>query len=182
MAGQPLVLRTLQPGELERRAAEIGDIFNEAWERNWGHVPLSPRQFRYFIQELKPLLRPELVNLVLDGERVVAFGIAIPDINPLIQQLNGRWSLLDRLRLLYAARFGPLRQVRALVLGVRQPYQGRRLHYAIILRTYLYLARETPCEVCDLSLVPENLWPWVKTIESFGGRPYKTFRVLEREI
>jgi len=182
MTRQSLVLRTLQPGELDRRAEEVGELFNEAWSPNWGHVPLSPGQFRDLLQELKPLLRLELVNLVLDGDRLVAFGIAIPDLNPLIQQLNGRLRLWGRLRLLYAAKYGPLRKVRALVLGVRQPYQRRRLHYAMILRTYLYLVRQTPCEACDLSLIPENLWPGVKSIESFGGRRYKTFRVFEKGI
>ena len=121
-------------------------------------------QFDKLFQELKPLLRPELVNLVLDGERLVAFSITIPDLNPMIQTLNGRLSLWDKLRLLYAGRFGPLKKIRSMVLGVRQPYQRRRLHHAMIIHTFLYMLRHTPCEACDLSLVPESLWPWVKDL------------------
>ncbi len=182
MDNQPLVLRTLKPGELRRRADEVYELFNEAWEPNWGHVPLSRSQFKHLFKELRPLIRPELCNLVLDGDRLVAFSITVPDLNPLVKELNGRLSLWGRLKLLYAARFAPLRKTRAMVLGVHQPYQTRRLHYAMVINTYLYLVRHTPCEVCDLSLIPENLISYLKALKSLGARPYKTFRVYGRDI
>jgi hypothetical protein len=182
MGKQPLVLRTLRRGELNHRAAEVYDLFNEAWSPNWGHVPLSQGQFDKLFQELQPLLRPELVNLVLDGDHLVAFSITIPDLNPLVRRLNGRFSLWDQLRLLYAAKFGPLKKARALVLGVHQPYQARRLHYAMVLKTYLHILRNTPCEACDLSLVPENLRSYLKALKSLGAQHYKTFRVFEKAI
>ncbi len=182
MESQPLVLRTLQRGELRRRAAEVYELFNEAWEPNWGHVPLSRRQFDDLFRELRPLIRPKLCNLVLDGDRLVAFSITVPDLNPLVQKLNGRLSLLGKLRLLYAARFGPLRKARGLVLGVHQPYQARRLHYAMVINTCLYILRHTPCEVCDLSLVPENLITYLKALKNLGAEQYKTFRVYGRDL
>jgi hypothetical protein len=182
LQGQPLVLRTLRRGEMRRRAQEVYELFNEAWEPNWGHVPLSRRQFDNLFRELAPLIRPELVNLILHDDRVVAFSITVPDLNPVVQELNGRLTPWGRLRLWYAARFAPLRKVRALVLGVHQPYQGKRLHYALVLNTYLHLLRHTPCEACDLSLIPENLTSYLKALKSLGAKHYKTFRVVGREI
>lgn len=182
MRGQSLTFTTYHPRELDRRAEEVYGIFNEAWSRNWGHVPVTRRQFQGVLKDLKPLLRPELVNLIMDGDRLVAFGIAVPDLNPLVKKLNGRLTFWGRLRLLYEAKYKPVRKVRALVLGVTQPYQHRHLHQAMMLKTYLYLVRHTPCEMCDLSLIPENLGHYIKTIEAFGARRYKTFRVLERDI
>ena len=69
LQGQSLTFTTFRPQDLERRAEEVYALFNEAWHRNWGHVPLTDRQFKTFFHELKPLLRPELVNLMLDGDR-----------------------------------------------------------------------------------------------------------------
>ena len=182
LRGQNLVLRTLLPGELTRRADEIYELFNEAWSRNWGHVPLTRRQFQDFLDQIKLLLRPQLVNLVLDHDRLVGFGICLPDINPLIQKLNGRLSLWGKLRLLYEAKYRPIHKLRALVIGVSQPYQRRKLHNAIILFCHMYLIRHHPCEIVDFSLIPENLRHWIKVLLAYGIQRYKVFRVFEREI
>ena len=182
LQGQSLTFTTFRPRDLEKRAEEVYTLFNEAWHRNWGHVPLTDRQFKTFFHELKPLLRPELVNLMLDGDRLVAFNIAIPDINPFIKKLNGRLTWWGKLRLWYEARFRPFQKARGLVLGVLQPYQNRRLHHALIIRTYVNIVKRTPCQECDLSLIPENLGPYIKALEFYGARHYKTFRVLKREI
>jgi hypothetical protein len=181
---QRVVIRNLIPGELLPRAEELYRLFNEAWEVNWGHVPLTRRQFDHMMHEVKPLLRPQLVHLVLDRDRLVGFGISIPDLNPLVQKLNGRLTLWGKLRLLYAAKFGPICKVRALVVGISQAYQTRRLHHALILRSYIHLVRDTPCEMADFSLLPADSRHrvYIKVFESFGAQRYKVFRVFEREI
>lgn len=182
LQGQNLNFTTFRHQDLAKRAKEVRALFNEAWTRNWGHVPLTNRQFDTFFHELKPLLRPELVNLLMDGDRLVAFNITIPDVNPLIQKFNGRLNWWNKLRLWQAAKYRPFQKARGLVLGVLQPYQNRRLHHALIIRTTLNIVKQTPCQVCDLSLIPENLGPYLKVLKFFGARHYKTFRVLQREI
>lgn len=182
LSSQKVRLAAYNPGELKRRAEEVFHLFNEAWSVNWGHVPLTRRQFDHLLHEIKPLLRPELAQLLLDGDRLVGFGIVVPDLNPLVQKFNGRFNLVDKLRLLYAAKFGPVRKVRALVIGIAQPYQLKKLNYAIFLRTYINVVKHMSCEFADFSLIPENLRHWIKVIKAFGGQQYKTFRVFEREI
>lgn len=181
LQGQGMVFTKYHPKELERRAEEVYNLFNEAWSRNWGHIPVTDRQFRKLFHDLKPLLRPELINLILDGDRLVAFGIAIPDINPLVKELNGRLTWVGKLRLWYEARLKAYKKARGLILGVLQSYQNRRLHHALIIRTYLDIVQKSPCEIFDLSLIPENLGPYIKALEFYGARRYKTFRSLNEK-
>ena len=141
---QKVTLAPYNPRELARRAEEVFDLFNEAWSVNWGHVPLTRRQFDHLLHEVKPLLRPGLVNMLLDGDKLVGFGIVLPDLNPVVQKFNGRLSLWGKLRLLYAAKFAPVRKVRAMVIGIAQPYQLKKLNYALILQTYLYTDQTHP--------------------------------------
>jgi GNAT superfamily N-acetyltransferase len=182
MARAGLTFTTYHPREMTRQAEEAYALFNEAWSPNWGHVPVTRRQFQSAMTDLKPILRPDLVNLILDQGRLVAFSIVVPDLNPLIQKLDGRLTLWGKLRLLYEGKYKPVRKVRALMLGVHQPYQRRGLHVAMILRTYLYLMRHTPWEMADLSLIPENLRHYMMAFQTLGAQRYKTFRVLEKEI
>jgi len=180
--GQDIEVVSYNPKEVDRRADEIFQLFNVAWEPIWGHVPLTRRQFDGMLEMVRPCLRPEMAYILLDHNRVAGFGIGLPDLNPLIRKLNGRLTLWGKLRLLYWARYRPVHKVRAMVVGISQPYQRRRLHLALILRSYIYLVKHTPCQMADFSLIPENLTPWIKVIRAIGGQRYKVFRVFEKPI
>jgi hypothetical protein len=182
LQGQNLRLAPYDPSELEHRREEVYELFNEAWSANWCHIPLTRKQFNLFYDEVKILLRPNLVSSLLDGDDLVAFSIVLPDLNPLVKTFNGELSFFKKLRLLYAAKYQPVKKARALVLGVRQRYQRRKLHHALILKSYVDVIRETPCEFCDLSLIPENLRHYMKAFKIFGAERYKIFRIFEKEF
>jgi GNAT superfamily N-acetyltransferase len=182
MRRQSVKVATYDSKGLDQHAEEIFQLFNTAWEPNWGHVPLTWRQFHEMLEMVKPCLRSEMAFVVLDHDHVVGFSVGLPDLNPLIQKLNGRLTLWGKLRLLYWARYRPIHKVRAMVVGISQPYQGRRLHLALILRSYIYLVKHTPCRMADFSLIPENLTPWIKALLALGCKRYKVFRVFEKSI
>jgi hypothetical protein len=182
MKGQSLVLTSPTVRDFSSRADEVMEIFNESWDDNWGHVPFTRKEFHHIFRQLRPILKPDMIHLVLDEGRIVAFVVNIPDLNPAVQKLNGRLTPWGMLRLIYEAKFRPLKKARVLLLGVRRPYQGKLLHHALILRTYLHMVKTTSCEVCDCSLIVESLAHFVRTVERFGGKRYKTFRIFEREI
>jgi hypothetical protein len=183
MAGQRLVLTSPKPSEFVLRAEEILEIFNDAWSSNWGHLPLTRKQFDQIFSLLKPLLRSDLISVVLDDkDRIAAFIVNIPDVNPFLQKVDGRLTLWNKLRLFYEAKYTQPRKIRSLILGVRREHQCKRLHHALILNTILLGLKSPMCEVCDCSLISEPLKHFIRTVESFGGKIYKTFRLFEREI
>jgi hypothetical protein len=182
LRNQDIDIVTYDPKEVDRRADEVFDLFNQEWEPNWGHVPLTRRQFNDMLAMVKPCLRPEMAYVLLDQDRVAGFGIGLPDLNPLFRRLNGRLTLWGKLRLLYWAKFRPLRKIRAMVVGINRRYQRRFLHLALLLRSYIYLVRHTPCESADLSLIPANLKHWIKVVVALGGQRYKVFRVFEKPL
>jgi len=182
MRGQDFKIVNYDPKEVDGRADEVFELFNTAWAPNWGHVPLTRRQFDDMFEIVKPCLRLGMAYVLLDGDQTAGFCISLPDLNPLIRKLNGRLTLWGKLRLLYWAKYRPVHKARALVVGISQPYQRRHLHLAMVLRTYIHLVKHTPCDFCDLSLIPSNLKHWIKVILALGGQRYKVFRVFEKPI
>ena len=63
------------------RRGRIRQIYNEAWEKNWGFVPFTEKEFGYMTKEMKPLLIPELVWLAEIDGKAVGFILCVPDIN-----------------------------------------------------------------------------------------------------
>ena len=53
--------RPLDMKRLRRRVARIQEIYNSAWEKNWGFVPMTEPRSTHMAKQLKPVVDPELV-------------------------------------------------------------------------------------------------------------------------
>lgn len=164
-------------------SAEVREMFNDIWSKNWGHVPLTDRQFHDYFVQLQPLLRRDLLNLIMDGDEVVAFSVVSPDMNRTLHRLGGKLGPLGLMRLMYDCRVKPLEYARAIIMGVKKSHQWKKLHHAIIIQIIVnFLERHPRMVQCDCSLIPESLVKWNKTLKAFGGTIYKTFRLYDRDV
>ncbi len=183
MRRSALTLRMPTPAEVIRRSDEILGLFNDAWRGNWGHIPFTPLEFGAVLRDLGPLLRADLIRIVTDGARIVAFTITIPDLNPLVRRFDGRLTWWNMVRFYVAARHAPLSRVKTVLLGVAREYRNRRLHDAMILDTYAHLIRAHPgLTQCDCSLICEQLRPFIRSLARYGASVYRTYRIYEKEI
>ncbi len=163
-------------GELKR----IMEIYNEAWERNWGFVPLTEREFLAQAQQLKQIVVPDLAKIVELGAEPVGFGLALPDFNQALQALKGRLFPLGILKLLRNAR--RIDGLRLITLGVKRPYRKRgidALLYLEMLRAGLAL---TQYKRCECSWVLEDNHPMNRALELIGGKVTKIYRVYEKSL
>ncbi len=176
-------LESIPRRDFAKRAPRVKELFNDIWSKNWGHVPLTDRQFNDFVVTLQPLLRPDLETAVMDGDEMVAFSVVSPDMNLSVKRFNGKFGWLQKLQLFYDCRVKPLVACRAVIMGVARSHQWKRLHHAIILHIFVnFLERHPKLQYCDLSLIPESLTQWNKTIMDYGGERYKVFRLYDRAI
>ncbi|HSP45064.1 MAG TPA: GNAT family N-acetyltransferase, partial [Chthoniobacterales bacterium] len=129
---------TLRPGNLRDLAGEarrLREVYNQAWEKNWGFVPLTENEFDFMARELKPLLVPDLVWLAqIDGEPV-GFILCVPDINVVLRKINGRLTTfglpIGLARLLYYK--SRLKTVRLVALGVVPKYRRHGIAEMLVL-------------------------------------------------
>ena len=47
--------------KFEQEVDMILDIYNDAWEKNWGFVPMDPEEFRHMAKDMKAIVDPELL-------------------------------------------------------------------------------------------------------------------------
>jgi hypothetical protein len=111
----------------------IRDIYNDAWEKNWGFVPMTDHELEYMAKKLRPIVIPEAVHFAEVDGRPVAVSIALPDINPILKGLNGTMGLLGTLRFLYDFYVKGTSRARLIALGVRRAFQKRGLPRAALM-------------------------------------------------
>src|SRR5258707_12425687 len=84
---------TFRPADIKNLREESGrlrQIFNQAWEKNWGFVPFTEAEIEFMTEELKPLIVPEFAWIAEIGNEPVGFTLDLPDINVVLRDLNGR--------------------------------------------------------------------------------------------
>lgn len=176
-------IQPIERRDFAKRAPQIKQLFNDIWSKNWGHVPLSDRQFQDIFVTLQPLVRPDLESMILDGDDIVAFAVVSPDMNRSVRHFDGKFGLWQKLRLLYDCRVKPLTHCRAIIMGVAKSHQWKRLHHAIILNIIVnFLEKHPRMEYCDCSLIPESLEQWNKTLRDYGAERYKVFRLYDHAV
>jgi len=169
--------------EFLKRSAEVRELFNDIWSKNWGHIPLTERQWHDAYAQLAPILRLDLLNIIMDGDEVAAFSVVSPDINATLHKLDGKLGPFGMTRLFWDCRVRPLRICRAVIMGVKKTHQWKRLHHAIMIQIIVnFIENHKHMEFCDCSLIPESLVQWNKTLQAYGGKRYKTFRLYDRDI
>ncbi len=99
--------------------------------------PSPGGQFDHLLHEVKPLLRPELVQHAAGRRQTGGLRHRPAGPEPPGAKVQRPPHPFGKLRLLYAAKFAPVRKVRALVIGIAQPYQLKKLNYAMVLRIYI---------------------------------------------
>lgn len=174
-----VVFKKLDKREMARRTKEVQHIFNVAWEGNWGHLPLTDKQFKMIFQELKMFIIPELAIFAEKGGRTIGFIITIPDINPALRILNGRLYPWRLLRFMREAK--KTKRVRTVIMGVLPEFHGQHIDDIFYLKTIEEGIRLDFWE-SDCSLIAETNKKMIGALKPLIPDLYKTYRIYERHI
>ncbi len=177
--------RNVRMNDVANEVDLINDIFNDSWSENWGFVPMTRRELEEMGKNLKLLARPISIKFAeLDGE-AVAFGVALPNLNDMISDLNGRLLPFGWAKLLWRVKMRRPDPIRVALLGVRKKYQrgltGSALALGIIDAIRTSHSEKGPF-TAELSWILEDNGGMRRMIEMVGGRVYKTYRIYERAL
>lgn len=177
---------TLRHGNLSDIAGEgrrLRQIYNEAWQNNWGFVPFTEKEFEFMTRELKPILVPELVWLAeVEGEPV-GFILCVPDINAALKKINGRLTTfglpIGLAKLLYHKH--RLKAVRLVALGVLPKFRRHGIAEMLVLRS-IEEAMVKRGFAGEASLILENNVMMNRFLEAIGLEKYKTYRIYRKAL
>lgn len=184
-AGSRLRVRSLDTARFGAEMELLRDIFNDAWEQNWGFVPFTAAEFEDMGRSFRHLIDPDMIQIAeVDGEPA-AFLALLPNINEAIRDLGGRLLPFGWAKLLWRLKVRYPRTLRVPLMGVRRKYQrsrlGSALAFLVIDAGRPPLERHRTREI-ELSWILEDNAGMRGIIESIGGRAYKRYRVYEREL
>jgi GNAT superfamily N-acetyltransferase len=170
-------IRPIDMKNFKADVLRVWEIYNSAWKRNWGFVPMSRDEFFQMGKEMKQILKPELVLIAEVKDRVVGFALALPNLNHALKKANGRLVPTGLLKILYYQRLTT--DVRVIALGVAEEYRTTGVaagFYATLVRNALKLGYDGECE---MSWILEDNVLMIRSAELMGVRRSKTYRIYE---
>lgn len=174
--------RKLKMRDFDHEVQRCIEIFNDAWQNNWGYEPLSDAETRHIAKNLKQIVDPDLVRFAeIDGE-AIGFSLALPDVYQALIKLNGRLLPFGIFKLLWHTKVrNKINQVRVVLMGVKEKYRKRGIDNCLYLDTF-DIGTKKGYKTGELSWILENNELMISAIERLGGKRYKTYRMYETPL
>jgi ribosomal protein S18 acetylase RimI-like enzyme len=175
-------VRPLRRKTLFHDLLKVKEVYNSAWEENWGFVPMTDPEIDFMAKRLKPLLMEGLIWLAETATEPVGFLLAMPDYNQAIQPLKGKLltpKLIGFLPYLLGRKWP--KQVRLIAFGIKKEYRKRGIESAMLAEG-LRFGFKAGFQTCEASWILEDNLGIQRIIGLFGGTLYKTYRIYQRDL
>src|SRR5438552_4687948 len=180
---RPVTIRPANLKNILEESRRLREIYNQAWEKNWGFVHFTEAEFDHLAHEMKPLIVPQATLLAENGVKPVGFVIGVPDINVALRRINGRLTRfgfpIGLIKLLFYKK--RIRKGRLIALGVVEKYRRAGIAEMLVLR----VMEETMVKrgfTGELSMTLEDNFMINRFLEAIGARHYKTYRTYGKNL
>ena len=177
-----LTFRPVLRKTLTQDLVKVKEIYNAAWEDNWGFVPMTDAEMDFMAARLKPLLMEGLIWLAEAGSEPVGFLLALPDYNVPMKALRGRLltpKLLGFIPYLLGWKCPP--RTRVITLGMKEKYRNKGLESAMLIEG-MKVAVASGLREAEASWILEDNHRMTRVMEAIGGNPYKVYRLYDRAV
>lgn len=172
----------VRPVDMKNFAQEIKyavEIYNDAWEKNWGFVPWTEKEFVSQALRLKPLIKQEFVLFAFVKNEPVGMIITVPNYNEVLKKLNGKLGPIEIIKFLYYKN--KIKSLRIMVMGVKKEYRNRGIEVVMYYETILN-ALKCGYQWGEMSWILEDNIMMNRAAETLGGVLYKKYRVYEKNV
>lgn len=149
-------------------------IYDEAWRFHKHFQPLDKDDIRDFIKESKAVLDPEMIWFAYHDGTPIALFVMIPDINQILQKLNGKLNFINILKFLYYKQKKMMTRTRILIMGVSPKYQKSGIESAIFWHQDKLMKHKPQYKQVELSWAGDFNPKIIALYKSVGGVHVKT--------
>lgn len=124
--------------DVMRYVDDLFQLYVETYSELPGTVPLTQKQVEAYAKQYLPILRPDFVSFIADGEgEMIGFGITMPSMSRALQKAKGRLWPFGVWHIMQAKRKPRLADL--VLIGIKKEWRSRGVHTIIFwetMRTY----------------------------------------------
>ncbi len=176
---QGLSIRPMDMKHFKDDVNRVKEVYNKAWAKNWGAVPMTDEEIDALAEDLKPIVVPGLVLFAEIQGKTIGFALSIPDINMALKY-NKKGALVPGLFHLYTKK-RKINTVRIIVLGVLPEYQNTGAAGVLFYETAAR-AKVLGYKFGEASWILEDNEAMNHSAEVMNGTLTKRYRIYEQPL
>jgi len=169
-----ITVRTFNKKDFKKDLADVMEIYNSAWEKNWGFVPWTNEEFVSIAKDLVTLLDENIVMIAYEQEKPIGMLVAAPDYNFVFKKLNGKLFPFGIFKFLYYRK--KIKALRLMIMGVKKEYRKKGVEAYMSIEA-LQNAVKCGYKECELSWILDDNIMTQRTAEMMTGTLYKRYAV-----
>ncbi len=179
-----ITVRSMRAKDKKTEFERFREIYNAAWEKNWGFIPMNDAELQALIDDLGMLVEPKLAFFAEIADEPVGFALTIPNFNEALRRAYPRPGVPEIVTMAQVAWHWKVRKsihgVRMPLMGVKKEYRNKGVELAMLLEAMKALL-PSQYEYLDSGWILETN-PLIKISTSLGGKIYKTHRFYEKSL
>jgi hypothetical protein len=155
---------------------DFATVFNEAWasfKKNF--EPLEAEYIKGVLKKAKAIIDEEFIWYSYFEGKPIAIYLMFPDLNQILQHLNGKLNLLTMIKFLYLKKSNTITRAKGLLMGVIPKFQNHGIESAFILKIREVIQRKPHYSEVEFSWVADFNPKMRKMFVSVGSIPVKNY-------
>ena len=174
-----VVVRNMKRSDMEAEVTRFMEVYNVAWGKNWGFVPITEAEVRFQAKNLKPVLDENWAMIAEKDGEVVGAALTLPDVDQALTKMKGR--LLPTGWVHFARRKRYIDRLRVFALGVLPQHQHLGVAAALYER-HLHSAETFGPPGGHMGWILETNKPMNRAMEGMGGKVVQRYRIYEKAL
>jgi GNAT superfamily N-acetyltransferase len=175
-----ITIRKANLKEFDKEVEGLKEVYNQAWDKNLGFVPMTDDEFRFMAKDIKMVLDTDFCLVAEHNGRAVGFALCIPDINEVLIQLRkGRLFPFGFIKLLRGLK--KIKTLRIIALGVIEEYRMMGIE-SCFYGTIMQKGLEKGMRMAEASWILEGNQMMNRALEKINGKVYKKYRIYQKAI
>jgi len=186
MKRNKITVRQIDSKRLKEEFNLFKEIYNAAWDKNWGFTPMTPKELDGMVTSLGQFFDSRFAFFAeVDGEPA-AFVMAVPDFNQVLKAANPRPGVPEVVSLLRALWYWKLHPIidtaRIPLMGVKESFRNKGVDAVLYYYVLMALLKAPNIQHSDSGWILEVNENMVSIALSFGSTIYKTHRLYEKRL
>ncbi|MDE1191057.1 MAG: hypothetical protein PW786_02830 [Arachidicoccus sp.] len=114
----------IDKNNLEKHAEEFATVYNAAWAQHNEGKEITKEEVLKTFQKMKPIIDEKIIWFAYYKEEPIAMWINIPDLNQYFKHFNGKFGLIEKLKLLGMKKRKTCKRFTGIAFGVVPKYQA----------------------------------------------------------